>query len=130
MYGAKIACSRVISGTIVTAQKVRSQGPHYIPGSNEDLNIKSIQRTERMMSRATEQIANLLGGNTLVLVSVGLLLLKSGFFITFDDVHNIADMKLTVTRLAGTGRGSLDPLVVGTTEENGNTGSMVVASLT
>ena len=45
--------------------------------------------------------------------------LEVGLFITFDDVHDIADMKLTVTRLAGIGRGSLDPMVVGTTEENG-----------
>eukprot|EP00928_Gymnodinium_smaydae_P098743 TRINITY_DN9247_c0_g1_i5.p1 TRINITY_DN9247_c0_g1~~TRINITY_DN9247_c0_g1_i5.p1 ORF type:complete len:1365 (+),score=495.31 TRINITY_DN9247_c0_g1_i5:118-4095(+) len=39
------AFGRVFSGTIATGQKVRIQGPHYKPGSKEDLNIKNIQRT-------------------------------------------------------------------------------------
>ena len=39
------AFGRVFSGTIATGQKVRIQGPHYEPGSKEDLNVKSIQQT-------------------------------------------------------------------------------------
>merc|ERR1711988_1198195 len=48
------AFGRVFSGTIATDQKVRIQGPHYKPGSKEDLNIKSIQRTVLMMGRTVE----------------------------------------------------------------------------
>merc|ERR1719316_2014504 len=43
------AVGRVFSGTIATGQRVRIQGPHYKPGSKEDLNIKNIQRTVLMM---------------------------------------------------------------------------------
>ena len=37
------AFGRVFSGTIVSGQKVRIQGPNYVPGSKTDLNIKNIQ---------------------------------------------------------------------------------------
>merc|ERR550539_1625266 len=33
-----------------------AKGPHYKPGSKEDLNVKSIQRTVLMMGRTVEQI--------------------------------------------------------------------------
>merc|ERR1719183_1538513 len=36
------AFGRVFSGTIATGQRVRIQGPHYKPGSKEDLHVKSI----------------------------------------------------------------------------------------
>merc|ERR1719299_248683 len=52
------AFGRVFSGTIATGNKVRIQGPHYKPGSKEDLNIKNIQRTVLMMGRSVEQIAD------------------------------------------------------------------------
>merc|ERR1719207_431056 len=42
------AFGRVFSGTIATGQKVRIQGPHYKPGSKEDLNVKNIQCTVLM----------------------------------------------------------------------------------
>merc|ERR1719426_39100 len=48
------AFGRVFSGTIATGSKVRIQGPHYKPGSKEDLNIKNIQRTVLMMGRSVE----------------------------------------------------------------------------
>merc|ERR1712194_733171 len=35
------AFGRVFSGTIATGMKVRIQGPHYKPGTKEDLNVKS-----------------------------------------------------------------------------------------
>merc|ERR1712060_921323 len=47
------AFGRVFSGTVATGQKVRIQGPHYKPGSKEDLNVKNIQRTVLMMGRTT-----------------------------------------------------------------------------
>jgi len=91
------AFGRVFSGTIATGQKVRIQGSHYKPGSKEDLHIKSIQRTVLMMGRTTEQIADVPCGNTVALVGVDAFILKSGTLSTFDDSHNIADMKYSVS---------------------------------
>merc|ERR1711943_81987 len=91
------AFGRVFSGTIATGQKVRIKGPHYKPGSKEDLNIKSIQRTVLMMGRTTEQIADVPCGNTVALVGVDQFILKSGTLSTFEDSHNIADMKYSVS---------------------------------
>merc|ERR1719271_2221998 len=91
------AFGRVFSGTIATGQKVRIQGPHYKPGSKEDLNIKTIQRTVLMMGRTTEQIADVPCGNTVALVGVDQFILKSGTLSTFEDSHNIADMKYSVS---------------------------------
>merc|ERR1711881_694584 len=91
------AFGRVFAGTIATGQKVRIQGSHYKPGSKEDLNVKSIQRTVLMMGRTTEQIADVPCGNTVALVGVDQFILKSGTLSTFEDSHNIADMKYSVS---------------------------------
>merc|ERR1719262_1978531 len=91
------AFGRVFSGTIATGQKVRIQGPHYKPGSKEDLNVKNIQRTVLMMGRTTEQINDVPCGNTVALVGVDQYILKSGTLSTFEDSHNIADMKYSVS---------------------------------
>merc|ERR1719337_41444 len=131
------AFGRVFSGTIATGQKVRIQGPHYKPGSKEDLNVKSIQRTVLMMGRATEQIADVPCGNTVALVGVDAYLLKSGTITTLDTAHNIADMKYSVSPVVKVAvrpkdgkdlpklvdglkkLSKSDPLVVCTTEESG-----------
>jgi len=91
------AFGRVFAGTIATGQKVRIQGPHYKPGGKEDLNVKSIQRTVLMMGRTTEQIQDVPCGNTVALVGVDQFILKSGTLSTFEDSHNIADMKYSVS---------------------------------
>merc|ERR1719342_530859 len=91
------AFGRVFSGTIATGQKVRIQGPHYKPGSKEDLNVKNIQRTVLMMGRSTEQIADVPCGNTVALVGIDGYLLKSGTITTCEGAHNIADMKYSVS---------------------------------
>merc|ERR1712151_321883 len=91
------AFGRVFSGTIATGQKVRIQGPHYKPGSKEDLNIKSIQRTILMMGRTTEQIVDVPCGNTVALVGVDQFIMKSGPITTIDSAHIIADMKYSVS---------------------------------
>jgi len=50
-----------------------------------------------MMGRTTEQIADVPCGNTVALVGVDAFILKSGTLSTFDDSHNIADMKYSVS---------------------------------
>merc|ERR1719461_1795653 len=91
------AFGRVFSGTIATGQKVRIQGPGYKPGSKENLNVKSIQRTVLMMGRTVEQVADVPCGNTVALVGIDQFLLKSGTLTTIEDAHNIADMKYSVS---------------------------------
>jgi len=131
------AFGRVFSGTIATGQRVRIQGPYYKPGSKEDLNIKNIQRTVLMMGRTTEQIADVPCGNTVALVGVDQYLLKSGTLTTLENAHNIADMKYSVSPVVKVAvkvkdgkelpklveglkkLSKSDPLVVCTTEENG-----------
>merc|ERR1711920_150906 len=131
------AFGRVFSGTIATGQKVRIQGPHYKPGSKEDLNVKNIQRTVLMMGRTTEQIADVPCGNTVALVGIDQYLLKSGTITSLEDAHNIADMKYSVSPVVKVAvkpkdgkdlpklveglkkLSKSDPLVVCTTEESG-----------
>ena len=131
------AFGRVFSGTIATGQKVRIQGPHYQPGSKEDLNVKNVQRTVLMMGRTTEQVADVPCGNTVALVGIDQYLIKSGTLTTLETAHNIADMKYSVSPVvkvavkpkAGKDLPKLveglkklvksDPLVVCTTEASG-----------
>merc|ERR1711966_422501 len=131
------AFGRVFSGTIATGSKVRIQGPHYKPGSKEDLNVKNIQRTVLMMGRTVEQIADVPCGNTVALVGVDQYILKSGTITTVEDAHNIKAMKYSVSPVvkvavkAKDGKdlpklveglkklSKSDPLVVCTTEESG-----------
>merc|ERR1712003_597690 len=72
------AFGRVFSGTIATGQRVRIQGPHYKPGSKEDLNVKNIQRTVLMMGRTQDAIQDVPCGNTVALVGIDQFILKSG----------------------------------------------------
>merc|ERR1719230_1496152 len=131
------AFGRVFSGTIGTGQRVRIQGPHYKPGSKEDLNVKNIQRTVLMMGRTVEQIADVPCGNTVALVGIDQYLLKSGTLTSLEDAHNIADMKYSVSPVVKVAvkvkdgkelpklveglkkLSKSDPLVVCTTEESG-----------
>merc|ERR1712113_471198 len=103
----------------------------------EDLNVKSIQRTVLMMGRVVEQIADVPCGNTVALVGVDQFILKSGTLSTFEDSHNIADMKYSVSPVVKVSvkpkdgkdlpkmveglkkLSKSDPLVVCTTEESG-----------
>merc|ERR1712000_577668 len=127
----------VFSGTIATGQRVRIQGPHYKPGAKEDLNVKNIQRTVLMMGRTTEQINDVPCGNTVALVGVDQYILKSGTITDIEDAHNITAMKYSVSPVVKVAvkpkdgkdlpklveglkkLSKSDPLVVCTTEENG-----------
>jgi len=131
------AFGRVFAGTIATGQKVRIQGPHYKPGSKEDLNVKNIQRTVLMMGRTTEQIQDVPCGNTVALVGVDQFILKSGTITTIESAHNITAMKYSVSPVVKVAvkpkdgkdlpklveglkkLSKSDPLVVCTTEESG-----------
>lgn len=131
------AFGRVFAGTVATGQKVRIQGPRYVPGSKEDLSIKNIQRTVLMMGRYVDQVQDIPCGNTCALVGVDQFLLKSGTITTLESAHNIADMKYSVSpvvRVAVQAKNAKelpklveglkklsksDPLVVCSTDESG-----------
>merc|ERR1711957_1078779 len=91
------AFGREFSGTIATGQRVRIQGPHYKPGSKEDLSIKNVQRTLLMMGSRVDQIPDVPAGNTVALVGVDQYILKSGTLTTIEDAHNITPMKFSVS---------------------------------
>merc|ERR1719214_215128 len=131
------AFGRVFSGKVATGSKVRIQGPNYKPGSKEDLNIKSIQRTVLMMGSRTEQIQDVPCGNTVALVGIDQYILKSGTLTTIETAHNITAMKYSVSPVVKVAvrpkdgkdlpklvdglkkLSKSDPLVVCTTEESG-----------
>jgi elongation factor 2 len=135
--GRFFAFGRVFGGTIFTGQKVRIQGPNYIPGKKDDLFEKTIQRTVLMMGRTVEYIPDVPCGNTVGLVGVDAYLLKTGTLTTSETAHCIRVMKYSVSPVVRVAvepknAGDLpklieglkklsksDPLVICSTEENG-----------
>lgn len=95
--GRFFAFGRVFSGKIGTGQKCRIMGPNFIHGKKEDLYIKSVQRTILMMGRYTEPIEDVPCGNICGLVGVDQFLVKTGTLTTFDEAHNMKQMKFSVS---------------------------------
>ncbi|KAI9220597.1 P-loop containing nucleoside triphosphate hydrolase protein [Blastocladiella britannica] len=91
------AFGRVFSGTVRSSQKVRIQGPHYIPGGKSDLFVKTVQRTVLMMGGKVEAIDDCPAGNIVGLVGVDQFLLKSGTISTIESAHNLKVMKFSVS---------------------------------
>lgn len=91
------AFGRVFAGTVKSGQKVRIQGPNYVPGKKEDLFIKAIQRVVLMMGRFVEPIDDCPAGNIVGLVGIDQFLLKSGTLSTSDAAHNLKVMKFSVS---------------------------------
>ncbi|KAF8819595.1 putative translation elongation factor 2 family protein [Cardiosporidium cionae] len=95
--GRFFAFGRVFSGTVASGQKVRIQGPKYVPGEKGDLFHKNVQRTVLMMGRYTDQVQDIPCGNTGCLVGLDHFLSKTGTITTFEGAHNITDMKYSVS---------------------------------
>jgi elongation factor 2 len=91
------AFGRVFSGTVSSGQKIRIQGPNYVPGSKTDLHVKSVQRCCIMMAGKFEGVPDVPAGNTVALVGVDQFLLKQGTLTTAEDAHNIKVMKYSVS---------------------------------
>lgn len=91
------AFGRVFGGTVRSGEKVRIQGPNYVPGKKTDLHIKSIQRTVIWMGGKVEQVPDVPCGNTVALVGVDQFLMKQGTIASDDDAHNIRVMKYSVS---------------------------------
>lgn len=95
--GRFFAFGRVFSGTVMSGLKVRIQGPNYVPGTKNDLFVKSIQRTVLMMGRSVEAIEDCPAGNIIGLVGVDQFLIKSGTITTSETAHNMKVMKFSVS---------------------------------
>ena len=95
--GRFFAFGRVFSGTVKSGQKVRIMGPNYVPGKQNDLFIKSIQRTVVMMASKIEPVSEVRCGNTVGLVGVDKYLMKQGTISDCDIAHNIRAMKFSVS---------------------------------
>jgi len=95
--GRFFAFGRVFSGKIATGMKARIMGPNFVPGKKEDLYVKSIQRTILMMGRYTEPIEDVPCGNICGLVGVDQYLVKTGTITTFEQAHNMKQMKFSVS---------------------------------
>lgn len=91
------AMGRVFAGTVRSGQKVRIQGPNYVPGKKDDLFVKNIQRTVLMMGRSVESIDDCPPGNIVGLVGIDQFLLKSGTLTTDENAHNMRVMKFSVS---------------------------------
>ncbi|KAH3670846.1 hypothetical protein WICMUC_004815 [Wickerhamomyces mucosus] len=91
------AFGRVFAGTVKSGQKVRIQGPNYIPGKKDDLFVKAIQRVVLMMGRFVEPIDDCPAGNIIGLVGIDQFLLKSGTLTTDETAHNLKVMKFSVS---------------------------------
>jgi len=95
--GRFFAFGRVFSGKVATGMKARIMGPNFVPGKKEDLYNKSIQRTILMMGRYTEPIEDVPCGNICGLVGVDQYLIKTGTLTTFENAHNMKQMKFSVS---------------------------------
>ncbi|QLG72710.1 hypothetical protein HG535_0D04180 [Zygotorulaspora mrakii] len=91
------AFGRVFAGTVKSGQKVRIQGPNYVPGKKDDLFLKAIQRVVLMMGSRTEPIDDCPAGNIVGLVGVDQFLLKTGTLTTNEAAHNMKVMKFSVS---------------------------------
>jgi len=95
--GRFFAFGRVFSGKVSTGLKARIMGPNFVPGKKDDLFLKSIQRTILMMGRYTEPIEDVPCGNICGLVGVDQFLIKTGTLTTFENAHNMKQMKFSVS---------------------------------
>ncbi|CCH58058.1 hypothetical protein TBLA_0A02590 [Henningerozyma blattae CBS 6284] len=91
------AFGRVFAGTVKSGQKVRIQGPNFVPGKKEDLFIKAIQRIVLMMGSRVEPIDDCPAGNIVGLVGIDQFLLKTGTLTTSETSHNMKVMKFSVS---------------------------------
>lgn len=95
--GRFIAFGRVFSGTVRTGVKVRVMGSNYEPGTKKDLNIKAVQRAMLMMGRRTEAVDSVPCGNTVGIVGLDSVILKTASISDSEDAFPLKDMKYSVS---------------------------------
>ncbi|KCZ75693.1 hypothetical protein H311_03325, partial [Anncaliia algerae PRA109] len=92
-----VGVGRIFSGCISAGMKVRVQGPDYVPGSKDDLHIKTIQGVVVMMGRNNKDITTGKAGNIVGIIGIDSALKKTGTVTTSENAHNIKNMKFSVS---------------------------------
>jgi elongation factor 2 len=90
------AFGRVFSGTVSPGQKVRVQGPNFIPGKKHDLLYATVLQTHLMMGRYAERLDSCPAGNIIGLGGIDQFLTKSGTLTTDETAYNIKNLKFSV----------------------------------
>jgi len=99
------AFGRIFSGTATAGQKVRIQGPDYVPvdsreeaGSkgDQDLQRRTTQRVVLMMGRSIENLGSAPAGNLVALVGIDQSIIKTATITTLETAYNISSLKFTV----------------------------------
>lgn len=93
------AFGRVFSGIVKEGMTVRVQGPEYVPGSQNDLYIKNIERTAQLSGSFVEPNDSYCTGNIVALIGIGDSLLNSGTITTSESAHNMRIQQDTDTVL-------------------------------
>eukprot|EP00286_Rhodomonas_abbreviata_P019532 CAMPEP_0181303600 /NCGR_PEP_ID=MMETSP1101-20121128/8652_1 /TAXON_ID=46948 /ORGANISM="Rhodomonas abbreviata, Strain Caron Lab Isolate" /LENGTH=839 /DNA_ID=CAMNT_0023409199 /DNA_START=77 /DNA_END=2596 /DNA_ORIENTATION=- len=95
--GRFVAFGRVFSGTVSPGQKVRVMGPNFVPGSKDDLAIKSIQRVVLFMGKKQEAVDSVPAGNTCGIVGIDQFLVKTGTLSTSEDCCPLKNLSFSVS---------------------------------
>lgn len=91
------AFGRVFSGT-VGSNKVRViTGLNYTPGDKEGVYIKTIQRTLIMMGKHTDSVEDVPCGNTVALVGIDDVIVKTATVTSVQTAYPIKQMKYSVS---------------------------------
>eukprot|EP01097_Dermamoeba_algensis_P001727 TRINITY_DN1649_c0_g1_i1.p1 TRINITY_DN1649_c0_g1~~TRINITY_DN1649_c0_g1_i1.p1 ORF type:complete len:848 (-),score=228.32 TRINITY_DN1649_c0_g1_i1:31-2574(-) len=93
-----VAFGRVFSGTARSGMKVRVLNTNYIPGSKDNIALKTLQRTLVMMGKNVESMEDVPCGNTIGLVGVDDAILKTATITSDDDqLFPLKQMKYSVS---------------------------------
>ncbi|KAJ7292688.1 P-loop containing nucleoside triphosphate hydrolase protein [Mycena rebaudengoi] len=97
--GRSYALGRVFSGTIRSGQKIRIQGPKYVPGSKNELFSKVIGETVLMLSRSAKPLGAFVAGNLVGIVGIDQLVHGNGTLTDSELTHNIKTPRFSMTPL-------------------------------
>eukprot|EP01125_Pyxidicula_operculata_P013602 TRINITY_DN450_c0_g1_i1.p1 TRINITY_DN450_c0_g1~~TRINITY_DN450_c0_g1_i1.p1 ORF type:complete len:810 (+),score=225.15 TRINITY_DN450_c0_g1_i1:228-2657(+) len=89
------AFGRIFSGTLRAQTEVRVMGPDYEPGKT--VPTKRIPRIVMMMGKTIENVDEVPCGNTVGVLGLDSVLIKSGTISTSPVAHSIAPMKFSVS---------------------------------
>ncbi|KAF7351237.1 Elongation factor 2 [Mycena sanguinolenta] len=104
------AFGRVFSGTLRSdGQKVRIQGPNYVPGKKDDLFIKAVQGVFVMLGRDVESLEECPAGNLIALAGIDHFLLKNGTITSSETTHNMRALRFSVPQFIQVAVGVQNP---------------------
>ncbi|KAF8191033.1 hypothetical protein K438DRAFT_1907099 [Mycena galopus ATCC 62051] len=103
------ALGRVFSGTVRSGEKIRIQGPEYMPGGKHDLYIKAIQGVFLIVGSEVEPIEDCPAGNIVAISGIDQFLSKSGTITTSETAHNMRAFRFSVPQFLQVAVGVKNP---------------------